>query len=386
VNILLVTPFELTDVGGVSSAVASLMREFEKRGHRTSALVPGGGRLARRVDAEGRTVHAMYLRPPYCRAAMLRGLGGFCLFFVPTLWQLGRLLRRERIDVVAIQYPLPWVFYFAVLRCVWSFRLVVTYQGNDAHDLSAWSPVDRQLIRFVLARADRVTAVSQSLLDEIASVFPRLRLAGTRLISNGASLDLIPAAAGTPEESAAVAGEYALSVGHLVHRKGLDVVLDALCLAHEQGCRLHLVVAGDGPERAALERQAAGAGLADHVHFVGTRRQPALFDLYRGCLFFVLASRAEGRPLVIAEAMACGKAVVATKVDGVPEMVEDGRSGLLVDLDDACALADAMIRLSRDTELRDRLGRRGHVVAEREYGWEGIAARYLDVFEEARRR
>ncbi|MBI2216444.1 MAG: glycosyltransferase family 4 protein [Candidatus Rokubacteria bacterium] len=386
-NILLVTPFQLTDVGGVSTAVVSLMREFEKRGHRTSVLVPGEGHgMRRRVDGCGRTVHAMYLRPPYCPAAVLRGLVGFCLFFGLTLWQLARLVRRERIDVVAVQYPLPWVFYFAVLRCVSSFQLVVTYQGSDAHDLSRWSPIDRQLVGFLLARADSVTAVSQSLLDEVAAAFPRLRLAHTRLISNGAPFDLIPAADGSHAPPAAVAGDYVLFVGHLVHRKGLDVVLDALRFAHEQGCRLHLVVAGDGPERPALERQAAGAGLADHVHFAGNQAHPAIFDLYRGCLFFVLASRAEGRPLVIAEAMACGKAVVATKVDGIPEMVEDGRSGLLVDPDDPCALADAMIRLCRDAELRDAIGRRGQAVAEREYAWNGIATRYLEVFREVRAR
>jgi glycosyltransferase involved in cell wall biosynthesis len=102
----------------------------------------------------------------------------------------------------------------------------------------------------------------------------------------------------------------------------------------------------------------------------------------KSCLLFVLASRAEGMPLVIAEAMACGRAVVATNVDGIPEIVQDGTTGLLVPAEDPASLASALIKLYSDRGFRDALAEKGKEWAFREYNWAGIANRYLGIIEE----
>ncbi|MDQ3233321.1 MAG: glycosyltransferase family 4 protein, partial [Pseudobdellovibrionaceae bacterium] len=102
------------------------------------------------------------------------------------------------------------------------------------------------------------------------------------------------------------------------------------------------------------------------------------------CLLFVLASRAEGMPLVIAEAMACGKAVVATNVDGIPEILQDGATGILVPTEDPVSLALALIKLYSDTAFRGALAKQGKEWAFREYNWEAIANRYLGLIEECR--
>ncbi|NGZ99097.1 MAG: glycogen synthase, partial [Nitrospira sp. WS110] len=88
--------------------------------------------------------------------------------------------------------------------------------------------------------------------------------------------------------------------------------------------------------------------------------------------------------LVIAEAMACGKAVVATDVDGVPEIVQDRSTGVLVPAEDPDALASALISLYSDPPFRDTLARQGKEWAFREYNWESIANRYLGLIEECR--
>ena len=87
-------------------------------------------------------------------------------------------------------------------------------------------------------------------------------------------------------------------------------------------------------------------------------------------------------PLVIAEAMACGKAVVATRVDGVPEIVQDGMTGILVPAEDTESLAAAMVRMYSDTSYREALARQGKEWAGREYNWESIARRYLCLIED----
>ena len=89
-------------------------------------------------------------------------------------------------------------------------------------------------------------------------------------------------------------------------------------------------------------------------------------------------------PLVIAEAMACGRAVVASNVDGVPEIVQDGTTGLLVPTEDPASLALALIKLYSDTAFRDALAKQGKEWALREYNWEAIANRYLGLIEACR--
>jgi glycosyltransferase involved in cell wall biosynthesis len=97
-------------------------------------------------------------------------------------------------------------------------------------------------------------------------------------------------------------------------------VIAALREAKERGVVLQLVVAGDGPERENLIRQSREQGVSDQVRFLGNQSHRQVLSLMKTCLAFVLASRAEGMPLVIAEAMACGKAVIASNIDGVPKL------------------------------------------------------------------
>ena len=143
-----------------------------------------------------------------------------------------------------------------------------------------------------------------------------------------------------------------------------------------------LVVAGDGAERFNLVRLAQESGISANVHFIGNKSQEEVLELMKNCQFFVLASRAEGMPLVIAEAMACGKAVVSTNVDGIPEIVQDELTGLLVEPEDIESLAACLIRLHQDPVLRKTLGSAGKEAAWRDYNWENIGDKYLQLFSE----
>jgi glycosyltransferase involved in cell wall biosynthesis len=124
--------------------------------------------------------------------------------------------------------------------------------------------------------------------------------------------------------------------------------------------------------------------VSEQINFVGNLPHDRVLEHMRECLFFALASRAEGLPLVLAEAMACGKAVVATNVDGVPEIVQDGCTGILVEPDDPHALAEALVKLSGDHHQRAALASRAREQAVRKFRWQAIAAQYLNVFERRR--
>jgi glycosyltransferase involved in cell wall biosynthesis len=171
-----------------------------------------------------------------------------------------------------------------------------------------------------------------------------------------------------------------LSVGRLVEKKGTDVLLEALALlpAH-----LHwrLVHAGGGPLKDRLERRAKALGIAARVAWRGARTQVELLAEYRAADIFALASRVardgdrDGLPNVLAEAQSQGLACVATKVSGIPELVEEGRTGVLVAPESPAELARALETLIADPARRRALGEAGRRRVTEKFGLEANVAR-----------
>lgn len=153
-------------------------------------------------------------------------------------------------------------------------------------------------------------------------------------------------------ESSALRG---VCVARLEHYKGIDVLLHALALVQARGIRLTMRIAGDGAEREALNSLARTLVLRD-VHFVGAVAPDQVGDELRAADLMILPSRGEGLPLAIVEAMAYGLPVVATRVGGNDEVVEDGVTGLLVAAEQPEALAASIIRLASDHDARRRMG------------------------------
>jgi glycosyltransferase involved in cell wall biosynthesis len=380
-NIILVTPWRPSLTGGISTVIARLTCEFKKKGHDITIFVADQENRLRQVETlDGTPVYGMYLRSPVSSAYPVRGAIMCCIWFPVTMLQLIWLSKQKRLDVIIIQYPLPAMFYFGILKRLIGATLLVTYQGNDAHDLSLWDLREQRLVKFLLEKADVVLAVSRTLLVKVQRVLPDLHLACTHLMPNGAPLDVIVEAPSAQAERD-LPMVYILTAGHLIYRKGIDTLISAVRATKDSGMTLHLVIAGDGPEREKLMRQSRQLGVSAQIRFLGNQSQAQLLSLMKSCLFFVLASRAEGMPLVIAEAMACGKAIVASEVDGVPEIVQHGATGILVPAEDPHSLSLALIRMYSDHIYRDTLAMRGKEWAFREYNWEAIAGRYLRVIE-----
>ena len=379
---MLVTPWRPSLTGGISTVVARLTGEFQKKGHTVTIFVADRENRLRQIETLDETpVYGMYLRSPVSSKHPFRAVLMCYLWFPMTALQLLWLAKRRRLDAILIQYPLPAMFYFGVLKRVFGGALFVTYQGNDAHDLSLWDPREQRLVRFLLEKADVVLGVSRTLLSKVESVLQGVHLRRIQLLPNGAPLDVIEAVEGG-NSNPGLPPNYLLTAGHLIRRKGIDIVIASLQEAKQRGVHLYLVVAGDGPERDALVRQAFEQGVSDQVRFLGNQTHEQVLRLMKSCLAFVLASRAEGMPLVIAEAMACGKAVIASNVDGVPEIVQDGTTGILVPPEDPGVLASGLIRLCSDATFRETLAKRGKEWACREYNWEVIANRYLGLINE----
>ncbi len=173
-----------------------------------------------------------------------------------------------------------------------------------------------------------------------------------------------------------VSGRVMLSVGHLIERKGHDLVIDAL--ARLPGWTLLIV--GDGPLRESLRRRAAAAGCADRVRFVGAVPQEELVDYYNAADFLALASSREGMANVLLEAAACGTPILATRAEGTAEILREPEMGRLLAERSAEAIAVATRELEKSPPDRERI--RAHALS---LGWsptaEGLIALFRRVIE-----
>lgn len=171
-----------------------------------------------------------------------------------------------------------------------------------------------------------------------------------------------------------------LCVGRLVAAKGQRLLLEASQKLASEGCRHELVLVGAGPDGEMLRSYAKGKNM-DHVLFAGGLNQSAVRAEYARSDLFVLPSFAEGVPVVLMEAMACGIAVISTRITGIPELITDEVDGLLVPPGNVESLAHAMGRLLRDGELRQRLGEAGRAAVCAEYDLNQNGARMAALME-----
>lgn len=148
-------------------------------------------------------------------------------------------------------------------------------------------------------------------------------------------------------------------MGRLVPAKGQHVLIRACALLAREGFRFRLVLVGDGPDGVSLKRMIREYGLSDHVELTGPLGQPEVRAWYDRADIFVLASFAEGLPVVLMEAMAKTIPSVSTRITGHGELIRSGENGLLVPASDTDGLTKALRSLLTDPKLRDRLGKAG---------------------------
>jgi glycosyltransferase involved in cell wall biosynthesis len=149
---------------------------------------------------------------------------------------------------------------------------------------------------------------------------------------------------------------------------------------HEVDPAVKLVIVGPGPLRSDFTKLAVSLGIQSQIELHGPKDRAEVMALLQGCRVFVLPSRFETFGIVILEAMAFRKPVVATTAGGVPEIIENGKNGILAPPDDPDALADSLIKLLKDEALQLRLGNTGYATAHERFGSQQTAAKYDSAF------
>lgn len=248
-----------------------------------------------------------------------------------------------------------------------------TAHANDIY-------VDPLLLPEKLEGADFVATCTRYNADHLASVDGQ----GTsRVVCVHHGLD---AGAYRPGRADGSRQPLILAVAQLKPKKGLVHLIDACADLRDRGYRFSCEIVGEGPLREALERRLEARGLCGTVELVGALDHPSVVDRYRAASVFVLPcvtapdGDRDGIPNVILEAMAMEVPVVSTWHSGIPEAVEDGRSGVLVPPADPDRLADAIAALLDDPARRRRYGRRGREIVLASFDLETNARRLLDAF------
>lgn len=281
---------------------------------------------------------------------------------------LCRIMRQSRPDVVhthtakagALGRLAAWLTSLAGARSP-RIRIVHTFHGHVLEGyFPAWAEHLVRLAERTLARmTDRILVLSPRQRAEIVDRFRVARADRVSIVPLGLDLKRFLELPSGPSADArrqlgVPAGGFVVGyLGRLVAIKNLPLLIEAFGRLHQPVSTL--LIAGDGTERPAIEREVATRGLEARVRFLGWCSD--LPSFYSAIDVVALSSTNEGTPVALIEGMAAGRPVVATRVGGVPDLVEDGRTGLLVNAGDPAALAAALERIAGDMNLRESLGR-----------------------------
>lgn len=289
-------------------------------------------------------------------------------------------LRREKVDILSCMLGLttlvgPFVGRAAGVPVVVNNQRNMSYWLRGGLRTSVYGFVSRRLV-------DAIVVNSAAAAGELAG---RFGVAESKIRNVGVGTDLKKIAAARPAEE--IRRELNLGESKLVGVvaklspvKGHVHFLEAAAFISRAYGDVRFLVVGDGPERARLKRMAADVGLFGKAHFLGVRDDvPSLLGAMD---VLVLSSLSEGSPNVVLEGMAAGVPIVATRVGGIPELVEDGVSGLLVDPGDGSALSSAVLALLSDPDRARTMGERGRVKAVEQYDIGRVVASMEDVFSE----
>lgn len=333
------------DVGGLEKVVIDLANHLDRSRFEVSVVcVDGPGALFDRLDLE----------PEAClvldKSNMMRTPVG--TFDPMMIVRLRSFLTRRRVSIVHAHNVAPLVYGGIASRLCWRRPVVVYSEHNQIY--SASTGAKRKFI-FYVRLADHVVAVSHDLKNTLRE---KVHLSDARVVHNGIDGERFSSTDGgvVRKELGIAAEEILIGTGVVISKqKGLVYLLRAAKGVLEQEPRARFVVAGDGPLRSELEQQASDMGLGDRFRFLGYRSDMpqviAALDVY------VLPSLWEGLPLALLEAMAMGKPIVATRVGGNPEIVEDGVNGYIVPAKNVDELEKALLRTCRDDVFRERVRR-----------------------------
>lgn len=370
-----------TDPAFIKHLCKRLQRNFELH-----VVAPHYAGLHKREDEDGITIHRFVYAPEHWETlaydgGILNRLGEkplryllVPLFILSQFILAEKLCRKYGIDAIHGHWIIPQGLVAVLVRAIHQIPVVITAHGGDLYGVRG--KVMRNLKKWIVGRADRLTVVSEGMKETMLSMgIPEDKIAVSPM-----GVDLrarFKPCAGAQRD------RRLLFVGRLVSGKGAAVLLDATERIAKRHPDVHLDIVGDGPERAELEKITRTLRLEDYVTFHGSKRQEEIAGYYQRAVVLVIPStEPEGLGLVAVEAMGCRCPVVSTDVPGLRDVVKDGVTGLLAQPGSAEDLAVRIEQLLNDEPYAERLAAQGRDYVLSKFDWTEVAQRYQRLIEE----
>jgi sugar transferase (PEP-CTERM/EpsH1 system associated) len=335
-------------IGGAQVALYNLVSCLDRERYEQAVicLYNGNKRIGQQIIALGIPVYDLEMRNK---------------FRLDAFWRLYQLLGQSQPDILY-----TWMFHANIPGRIIGRLVGIHHIISSEHTMGQEGRGRRWLNRLTSPLADRIICVSHAIATYATQVIgiPADKLV---VIPNGIDLEKytnLPSQNQARTRFGLPQKEFIIgAIGRLHPVKGYSTLLQAFIQIARERLQTHLLFVGEGPDRQKLAAQAARAGLSERVTFL--ENQVDIPGLLPGLDVLAMPSLHEGLGIVAIEAMAAGLPVVGTRVGGIPEVVIDGESGLLTPPSDAQALAEALLRLINDPDLRKRLGLAGraHVYA-----------------------
>ncbi|MDD5455797.1 MAG: glycosyltransferase [Candidatus Margulisbacteria bacterium] len=296
----------------------------------------------------------------------------FAVFFPLEMSRLVWLYHKHKPDIIHIQCTSGHLHYLRILACMTKTPLLITTQGEtvmDSTQIYQDSSFLRKVLRKGLKQADHVTACSKATLDEINEQYLDVSCKSS-VIYNGIEPNEFEVAV-TP-----VPDRYIFATGRLTYNKGFDLLIKAFSLIEKKYPELKLFIGGSGECENELANQIMKLNLSAKIILLGRLDRLQTVSFMKNSMFVVMPSRYEPFGIVALEAMAAGKAILATNKGGPPEFVSDRKNGLLVDPSDVGEFTEKLEEMLGKYQIFET----GNIEYAKNFSWDNISEQYIKIY------
>jgi len=358
--------------GGAGRATLNIARELVKSGNEVDILTSSYEKKATDEVVDGINIYRVFSKRKGIHECGFLGMLSYVIF---GFFKFRKLVKNKKYDVIHAFFSIPTGIITFLGKKIYGLNYIVSLRGSDVPDYDQYEfnvmhKFLKPLNRRIWKNAHSVVVLSKNLAEIASKTEPKLHY---KVIYNGIDMSVFrPMNVKKTDECIQL-----ICVSRLLKRKGIQYLLYALSKLRYPNLKLLIVGTGNYGEE--LRRLTSKLDLSERVSFHNYCKNEDLPELYNRSDIFVLPSLTESFGLVFLEAMACGLPIIATRTGGIPEIVENGENGILVEPGEIDELKNALDRLISDKELRQKMSR-NNLLRVREFSWEKIANQYLEEY------
>lgn len=353
--------------GGMETVFSTMLHGLRERGFEVTPVYCAGDGAHSNRSCDGSASDEISLTElrTWHKIPRLRSLCNF----LRSLLRVRRLVQNIRPDIVNCHYIDFYSVYFAILKPIFGYKLILTFHGSDVMRPGS---LGQGVLPHLIRAADHVVGVSSKICRKVGE-FTCVK-DKNKVIYNGINFDFWSSTERYQGSSSTI-----VSVGSLVPLKGHDVLIEAFQRVQRFERNAELVIVGSGPLEDDLKAQVVSRELRDTVTFTGWLEKQEIRTLFEDASVFAFPSKSEGFGIALIEAMAAGLPCVATNVGGIPEVIRDHAVGTLVPPNDPESLAQGLLGILKDRECATRFSLNARLRAN-DFSWEKALVQYEQVY------